>query len=56
MQELEKHSGQWEALIEVGMFPQKIGWQRATSVEQLPDSYRQGSVFISARNQMNWAD
>jgi len=40
--------------IGVGMFPQKIGWKRATSVEQLPVSYKQGSLFISSKSQMIW--
>jgi len=41
--------------IGVGMFPQQIGWQRATSAEHIPVSYRQGSLFISSRSQMIWA-
>lgn len=41
--------------IGVGMFPQQINWQRATSVEQIPTNYKQGSLFISTSNQMNWA-
>ena len=38
----------------VGMFPQRLNWQPATEAEQLPISYKQGSLFISSRNQMNW--
>lgn len=38
----------------VGLFPQKIGWQRATAVDQIPTSHRDGSLFISAKPAMPW--
>lgn len=44
------------SLIGVNMFPQQIGWQKATSLEQLPVSYRQGSLFISSKSKMTWAE
>jgi len=38
----------------VGMFAQKIGWQRAESLADIPTSHREGSVFLSAKPQMPW--
>lgn len=40
--------------IGVNMFPQKIGWNRATSVDQLPTSHKEGSVFLSMSETMGW--
>ncbi len=40
--------------LNVGMFAQKIGWQRASSVSDIPVSYKEGSLFISARSEMYW--
>jgi len=38
----------------VGMFAQKIGWQRVERLEQVPTSHREGSLFISAKPAMPW--
>jgi len=40
----------------VGMFAQKIGWQRVTKAQDLPTSHREGSLFISMRPSMPWGD
>jgi FkbM family methyltransferase len=40
--------------INVNMFPQKIGWMRADSVDQLPTSHREGSLFLSTAALMAW--
>jgi len=38
----------------VGMFAQKIGWRRVTRREDMPESYRDGTLFISCRNDVPW--
>ena len=38
----------------LSLFAQKIGWRAATDVEQVPRSYREGSLFISARSEGPW--
>jgi FkbM family methyltransferase len=38
----------------VNLFAQKTGWQRVQSVEDMPTSYTEGSLFISVRNPMPW--
>lgn len=40
--------------IGVGMFPQKIGWKRARATSDLPTSHRDGSLFISSKEEMPW--
>ena len=40
--------------IEVGMFAQKIGWQRVSALSDVPTSHRDGSLFISAKAAMPW--
>ena len=40
--------------IDVNVFAQKLGWQRVSSIEQMPTSYKEGGVFISAKPQMPW--
>ncbi len=40
----------------INLFCQKNGWSRASKVEDMPVSYRDGSVFITSRNQMSWRD
>jgi FkbM family methyltransferase len=36
-------------------FAQKLGWGRVASVADMPTSYKDGSLFISARDEMPWA-
>ena len=38
----------------IGMFAQKIGWNRVDSVGDVPTSHREGSLFISAKPAMPW--
>lgn len=40
--------------LDVGMFPQKRNWSRARSVEDLPTSHREGSLFISRKSETPW--
>jgi methyltransferase, FkbM family len=40
----------------VNLFAQKIGWARATQIEHLPTSHREGSLFISCRDGLPWGD
>ena len=40
--------------IGVGLFAQKTGWERVRSIEEMPTSYREGSVFVSRRDVMPW--
>ena len=39
---------------EIGVFSQKRGWARASSLEDLPVSYKEGGVFVSAKPVMPW--
>lgn len=38
----------------VRIFTQKLGWQRAERLEQLPTSYKEGGAFITTKDAMNW--
>lgn len=38
----------------VNAFAQKCGWARVGSLADMPTSYRQGSLFLSAKTQMPW--
>lgn len=40
--------------IGVGMFAQKIGWQRVRELPDVPTSHREGSLFISSKDAMPW--
>jgi FkbM family methyltransferase len=40
--------------IGVNVFAQKLGWQKVTSLEHMPASYKEGGVFVSAKAQMPW--
>jgi FkbM family methyltransferase len=40
--------------IGVGLYPQKIGWERATKIGDLPTSHREGSLFVSKRHGLPW--
>lgn len=40
--------------IGVNMFPQKISWNRALTVDHLPTSHKEGSVFLSTSDAMSW--
>lgn len=38
----------------VKLFSQRIGWRAATTVDDLPHSHRDGSVFVSRKHAMPW--
>lgn len=41
--------------IDVKMYSQKNSWRRVTRFDQMPQSHHEGSLFISRREEMNWA-
>jgi FkbM family methyltransferase len=38
----------------INIFSQKTGWQKVLSITEMPDSHREGSIFITGRTGMNW--
>lgn len=40
--------------IGVNSFSQKNGWSAVVGLEDVPTSYKEGSIFISAKEKMNW--
>ena len=46
----------WEHLqkIKVNAFSQKRGWHKASTRADIPESYKEGSIFLSRREQMPW--
>ena len=40
----------------VGLFAQKTGWSRVSRLADMPISYREGSLFITAKAEMPWAE
>jgi FkbM family methyltransferase len=38
----------------VKMFSQKLGWQQVNSLDGMPISYKDGSLFITVKHQMPW--
>lgn len=40
--------------INVNLFAQKTNWRRVSSFEEMPISYKEGSIFISAKKIMQW--
>jgi len=40
--------------LEVNIFAQKIGWQKVADLKDLPISHKEGSVFVSVKNEMSW--
>jgi len=39
----------------VNMFAQKIGWRRVKSFNDMPLSYKEGSLFITTKHLMHWS-
>ena len=39
---------------QVNMFAQKLNWERVNHMEEMPTSYRDGSLFISKKDSMPW--
>lgn len=40
--------------LEVGVFSQKIGWEKVKKLDEMPTSYKEGSIFISKKEGMKW--
>ncbi|MGH7192029.1 MAG: FkbM family methyltransferase, partial [Candidatus Saccharimonadales bacterium] len=40
----------------VRMFAQKLGWASVERLSDMPTSYRDGSLFITCRNEMPWSE
>lgn len=38
----------------INMFAQKLNWQKAERIEDIPAGYREGSLFVSAKDEMPW--
>jgi len=38
----------------VNIFAQKIGWGRVSRLEDMPTTYKEGSIFVSKRSEMTW--
>lgn len=38
----------------VNLFAQKINWQKVTTLENMPTSYHDGSLFVSTKAEMPW--
>ena len=41
-------------LLGVNLFSQKLGWNRVENIDGMPTSYKEGSLFITAKSQMPW--
>jgi FkbM family methyltransferase len=39
---------------EINLFAQKIGWSKVNDVVDMPVSYKDGSLFVSSSDSMNW--
>jgi FkbM family methyltransferase len=37
-----------------GLFAQKLGWSRVSRLADMPTSYREGSLFVTAKDAMPW--
>ena len=40
--------------IGINIFSQKIAWNKVHSIEELPLSYKEGLIFVSSKDSMNW--
>ncbi len=38
----------------INLFSQKLGWNRVENISGMPTSYKEGSLFITAKSQMPW--
>ncbi len=41
-------------LLGVKMFAQKIGWQEVKNLDDMPTTYKEGSLFITSKSAMPW--
>ena len=39
----------------VNLFSQKLNWKKVASLDGMPSSYKEGSLFISKKLEMPWA-
>lgn len=39
----------------INMFSQKTGWGKVTSVDAMPTTYKEGSLFLTSQPAMNWS-
>jgi len=46
----------WSHFKDTGLnlFSQKIGWRKSRVASDIPTSYREGSLFVSVRDEMPW--
>jgi len=53
---LENAEGIFEHMNKIGvnLYSQKTGWNRVNTISQMPTSHKEGSLFISRCNEMNW--
>ena len=42
-------------IADVNMFSQKLAWKKAQVIDDIPASYKEGSLFVSLDNQMIWS-
>ena len=42
--------------INVNMFSQKNNWNKVLSISDMPESYKEGSLFISLKDEMPWIE
>jgi len=52
----ENAKGVFEHLNSLGvkMFAQKIGWNEVKSLDNMPTTYKEGSLFITSKSSMSW--
>ena len=36
------------------MFSQKLAWKKVQVIDDMPASYKEGSLFVSLDNKMHW--
>ena len=42
--------------MKVNLFSQKTGWQRVNSLDDIPTSYHEGTLFITCKSEMPWSE
>jgi FkbM family methyltransferase len=42
--------------LPVGLFAQKSGWSKVAALDDMPVSYRDGGLFVSAKTEMPWGE
>jgi FkbM family methyltransferase len=40
--------------IDMNIFSQKIGWKKSENINDIPESYREGYIFVSRKSKMIW--